>query len=217
MKSTNIQIPLGSNTLVKGLFTGGTKETGLCVLFLHPHPRYGGDIDNHVITELERACQEDGLSTFKFSFRGAGSNLRGYQGIRGSRVEVRACMDYMKAEFKISSFGLVGYSYGGSVALSAALMPNVKFLVTLSASVELFKGTRTSLDQLLHIDYPILLFHGMGDTVVPFDDMRLIESSITRDVHSVPLAGEGHFYQNSLTTVIDEFRRFLKINVTTQR
>ena len=210
MKSTKIQIPLGSNTIVKGSFTEGTKETGLCALLLHPHPRYGGDIDNHVITQLERACQEEGFSTTKFSFRGAGSNPRGYQGIRGSRVEVRACMDYMRDKLKISSFGLVGYSYGGSVALSAALMPNVKFLVTLSASVELFKGTGTSLEHLLNLDYPILMFHGEDDTVVPFDDMQLIQSSITRDVHSVPLAEEGHFYQNSLPAVIDEFRLFLK-------
>lgn len=210
VKSTKIEVPLGSYT-IKGVFTEGLNDNGFCAIFLHPHPRYGGDITNHVITQLEQACQEDGLSTFKFSFRGAESNPHGYQGVDGSRDDVIACIEYLEDELKISSFGLIGYSYGGSVALSAALVSNAKFLVTLSASATLFNETGTSLDELIGLKCPIMMFHGVDDMVVKFNDMKLIQSSIKSNVHSIPLADEGHFYQKSLPIVIDELRRFFNL------
>src|SRR5437870_1749312 len=46
----------------------------LCAVVLHPHPLYGGDMDNHVVTSLCAALNTLGATTLRFNFRGAGAS-----------------------------------------------------------------------------------------------------------------------------------------------
>ena len=43
----------------------------LAAVVLHPHPLYGGDMDNHVVTSLVGGLNALGATTLRFNFRGA--------------------------------------------------------------------------------------------------------------------------------------------------
>jgi len=48
----------------------------------HPHPLYGGTMDNKVVTTVARALQESGIPTLRFNFRGVGASAGAFD--RGS-------------------------------------------------------------------------------------------------------------------------------------
>src|SRR5476649_1888238 len=40
----------------------------------HPHPLFGGTMDNKVVTTVARALHETGIPTLRFNFRGVGAS-----------------------------------------------------------------------------------------------------------------------------------------------
>ena len=70
-------------------------DAELATIILHPHPLYGGDMYNPVVTTLAETFRECGLATFRFDFRGAGSRSE-YAGIPGAVDDANAATRLLK-------------------------------------------------------------------------------------------------------------------------
>ncbi len=179
------------------------------VLLLHPHPLYGGSMENGVVELLENLFGSEGITTCKIDFRGAGASIGPYQGPPGAVADTIGAYGYMRDKLALSSVGVVGYSFGGSIALASANRLNPKFLVALSASRQVFFDAGSSLADLSLVTCPVLLFHGLDDRVVPVSDLDCISSGFRRRVETLKLEREGHFYLQSLDLVREEVRAFV--------
>ena len=58
----------------------------------HPHPQYGGDMDNHVVTDLVPHAQRAGVATLRFNFRGTGHSTGSYAHGVGEADDARAAV-----------------------------------------------------------------------------------------------------------------------------
>lgn len=97
---------------LEGLFQHSKSDEG--VVITHPHPLYGGDMYNYVVEAVARAFRQNGYSTLRFNFRGAGDSEGQYdQGI-GEQNDVRAAIDFMICQ-NIGHIDLAGYSFGAYV------------------------------------------------------------------------------------------------------
>ena len=47
-------------------------DSAWAVVIAHPHPLYGGDLDNPVVVRIAEVCRAEGLATVRFNFRGVG-------------------------------------------------------------------------------------------------------------------------------------------------
>src|SRR5688572_2580189 len=62
------------------------------VVICHPHPLYGGDMENNVVQVITRALVKQGIAALRFNFRGVGlSGGRHGEGI-GEQEDVRAAL-----------------------------------------------------------------------------------------------------------------------------
>lgn len=177
-------------------------------MLLHPHPLYGGNMDNSIITSLEKLFLDAGFTTFRFNFRGACKSPNSFEGIHGATLDtLRASETIQNLNYIL--YGIVGYSFGGSTALRFAVSNSLFFLITLSASLDLFTESGYKKSKLSAINCPVLMFHGTSDRMVPITDMDAMAIQIGQKAKTVLLHNEDHFYLHSMQIVLDEVSRFI--------
>lgn len=86
------------------------------VVITHPHPLYGGEMDNPVVMTLAEVYQRRGYSTLRFNFRGVGASAGEYGDGDGEQDDVRAAAAHLSALGKTVT-DLAGYSFGAWVNL----------------------------------------------------------------------------------------------------
>ena len=99
--------------------SGGSGSPGVVVC--HPHPQFGGSMDNNVVYGVERAAIEAGFSTLRFNFRGVGRSMGRFDNGIGEREDVRRAVDRLAEEDGIGGIIVVGYSFGAVAGLPAAI------------------------------------------------------------------------------------------------
>lgn len=91
------------------------------LLLCHPHPLYGGDMDNPVVTRAAEAAGGAGLATLRFNFRGVGASEGAHDGGEAERDDVGAALGFLGERLPGQRpLGLLGYSFGAWVAARVA-------------------------------------------------------------------------------------------------
>lgn len=214
MESESIEFVSDACTL-HGKLSMRESQRKVSVVILHPHPLYGGNMHNHVVKELDRLFQGEGFTTFRFDFRGASTSPLGYSGVTGAVSDALNAITTLKSLTGRKDVGIVGYSFGASVAFRVALLTPSPFLVSLSASKGLIMEDGFNIEKLINISCPILMFHGKDDDVIPFEDLLDIAEILRLDSISTELLdGEGHFYQKSMPFVRTAIHQLVEVLYT---
>ena len=88
-------------------------------ILCHPHPLYGGSMDDAVIDVAQTRFQASGGGTVAFNFRGVGSSEGCHDGGTGEVDDVLAVADWLESNYTVDTLTLIGYSFGSSVAWRA--------------------------------------------------------------------------------------------------
>jgi len=116
-----ITMPSGPLTLEGAIhLPGETPAPGIVVC--HPHPMYGGDMNNNVVSAICDVAVENGIAALRFNFRGAGASEGKYENGVGEQDDVHAALSYLRAQPEVDPecITLAGYSFGAGVAVRAA-------------------------------------------------------------------------------------------------
>lgn len=97
---------------LEGLLEDGSTRDG--VIVTHPHPLYGGNMNNHVVGTIHQAFRNRGFTTLRFNFRGTGSSQGRYDNGIGEQSDLSAATTYL-LEKNIDNIYLAGYSFGAWV------------------------------------------------------------------------------------------------------
>jgi len=117
--------------------TPSTREerVGVVGVVCHPHPLYGGTMQNKVVYTLARAMQEAGAPTVRFNFRGVGASEGQYAEGVGELADARAVIAWARGRWHCDALWLAGFSFGAAVALQAAQTERPLALVTVAPPV----------------------------------------------------------------------------------
>ncbi len=167
--------------------------SGRWALLCHPHPLYGGSMDNKVIVTVERALQQKGWSTCVFNFRGVGESAGEYSGGQGERLDLLAVHRYLQDQHEVSHLLLGGFSFGAYISLSAWPQLTPQQLLSLAPPVGLwpFDGIRTP-------ECPWVVIQGGADEVVAPDAVWAWLSSLERRPTLYWRDGVSHFFHRQL-------------------
>ena len=86
------------------------------VVICHPHPRYGGDMDNPVVVRVQEACAAEGLATLRFNFRGVGGSSGTHGEGVGEQDDARAALEALAQKAGTAALAIAGYSFGAWIA-----------------------------------------------------------------------------------------------------
>ena len=86
------------------------------VVLCHPHPLYGGDMENPVVVRVQEVCAELGLATLRFNFRGVGASGGVHGGGVGEQDDAAAALDALAKAMGGGTLAIAGYSFGSRIA-----------------------------------------------------------------------------------------------------
>ncbi len=186
--------------------TPGTRPAVVGVV-CHPHPLYGGTMQNKVVHTLARAMQELGTPTVRFNFRGVGSSSGAYDAGRGEAEDALAVAAWARARWQCDALWLAGFSFGSAVALEAAPMLRPHALVTVAPPVGRILATTVA-----HPGCPWLVVQGDEDELVDCAAVSEWVAGYAEPPQLAILRGAEHFFHGRLVELRSLVSRFLAEN-----
>jgi alpha/beta superfamily hydrolase len=169
-------------------------RTDIVAVCCHPHPLYGGAMQNKVVHTLARACQDQRVTTVRFNFRGVGASAGKHDDGVGESEDAAVVADWARNATGASRLWSLGFSFGGFVAYRLATIRDAAALVTVAPPVQRFDFTKLPVPRC-----PWLVAQGDTDEFV--DHERVLDW--TRSLEPPPevriLAGAEHFFHGRLT------------------
>jgi uncharacterized protein len=171
----------------------------------HPHPLFGGTMDNKVVTTVARALQDTGMPTLRFNFRGVGASAGAFDGGIGETADANTVASWGAQHWPGRALVIAGFSFGGYVALRLAQLRVPRYLITIAPAIQRFDGTSMAVPRC-----PWLVVQGDADDVV--DPAAVVEwvNSLDPRPRLVVLPGVGHFFHGRLhdlrNAVVDAIR-----------
>ena len=108
-----LQGPAGAIEALRDVPEG--RPRGIAVI-AHPHPLFGGTMDNKVVQTLARAFVQSGWAALRFNFRGVGASAGAHDEGRGETEDLLALV---AAQAPDGALALAGFSFGSFVASRA--------------------------------------------------------------------------------------------------
>lgn len=183
--------PAGALEVVLDLPPEGVTVRGTAVLS-HPHPLFGGTLDNKVVQTLARAFVQSGWRAVRYNFRGVGASEGTYDEGRGELQDLLTVVQQMAPD---GSLALAGFSFGAFVtshAIGALAARDLQALVLVGTAATRFEVAPIA--AALH-DRTLVL-HGEADDTVPLADAMNWARPQGLPVTVVP--GVGHFFHGQL-------------------
>ena len=165
---------------------------GIAVI-AHPHPLFGGTMDNKVVQTLARAFVACGWTAVRFNFRGVGASEGVHDEGRGE------CEDMLEVVEQLAPQGplaIAGFSFGAFVASGAVeklwASRDVRQLVLIGTAASRFSVVTLPADA----HERTLVVHGEADDTVPLSAVMDWARPQSLPVTVVP--GGGHFFHGQL-------------------
>ena len=179
------------------------------VVIAHPHPLFGGTMDNKVVQTLARAFTQCGWTAVRFNFRGVGGTAGVHDEGRGELDDMLAVVASAAPQGQIC---LAGFSFGAFVTTHAfeRLGPTrqIDKLVLVGTSVS--RSVAAPIDPAAHLK--TLVVHGEQDDTVALAAVMDWARPQALPVTVVP--GGGHFFHGQLPLLKNLVLRHLSSSFT---
>lgn len=153
-------------------------------LIAHPHPLFGGTLDNKVVQTLARTLAALGYETWRPNFRGVGSSEGRFDEGAGEVEDLAAVLDRLKSK----PYVLAGFSFGAAMQARLATRVRPERLVLVGVAVSSFEVPR--------VPPGTLVIHGEHDETVPL--AAVLDWARPQELPVVLAPGADHFFHRKL-------------------
>ena len=201
-KKTSCPGPAGA--IVMALDTPAGASRGVVVI-AHPHPLFGGTLDNKVVQTLARAFAQGGWTAVRFNFRGVGASEGVHDEGRGEIDDMLAVVQQVAPE---GALALAGFSFGAFVTSHvfkrlAAIRPISKLVLVGTAA------SRFAVAEIAESAHgETLVIHGEQDDTVPLQ--AVLDWARPQALPVTVIPGGGHFFHGQLPLLKNLMVRHLR-------
>jgi len=182
----------------------GLQAVSAFAVVCHPHPLYGGSMDNKVVYTVARALEQLGAPAIRFNFRGVGASAGSYDEGRGETADALAVVAYGRRRWPNAALWLAGFSFGGAVAVRAAGEAGPQRLIAVAPGI-----TTITVTDAAPPACPWLIVHGDADEVVPLEAVRAWADTLSPAPQMRVLPGASHFFHGRLNELRDVVLAFM--------
>ncbi len=171
----------------------------------HPHPLFGGTLDNKVVYTLARSFHDLGMPTLRFNFRGVGKSAGSFADGFGETEDTLAVIAAGREKWPGAALWLAGFSFGGAVAIRAAATSRPARLVAVAPAIK-----RVSLEGVPVPACPWLIVQGEADELVNAEETLEWARPLANPPQIALLPGVEHFFHGKLNELREAVTRFAR-------
>ncbi|UCD70769.1 MAG: hypothetical protein JSW70_07115 [Syntrophobacterales bacterium] len=174
---------------IEGLLSLDKRPPKGSVIICHPHPLFGGDMDNTVVVAITRIAAMWDFTSLRFNFRGVGESTGTFGGGTSEQKDVKGAIDYLGEGRKLPVILVAGYSFGAIAGLPVgAHDERVRGLIGVAPPLEMF-----DFGFLRNCPKPKLFVCGDRDTICPSSKMEELFETLSEPKWLRILPGIDHF------------------------
>ena len=180
-------------------------------IILHPHPQYGGSMNNKVVYNLHYTFFNLGFSCLRFNFRGIGKSQGQFDQGVGELSDAASALDYLQLHVpNARSCWVAGVSFGAWIAMQLLMRrPEVKGFVAVSPPAKTY-----DFNFLAPCPSSGMLINGKNDKVVNPDDVYELALKLKQQkgitITHEEIDGANHFFEPGMTEMLSKVENYIK-------
>ena len=214
IENKEIFIP-GPSGRIQGKYFKSKQKGAPVALVLHPHPQYGGSMNNKIVYETYNCFYKNNFSVVRINFRGVDKSDGIFDNGQGELSDAAAALDWIERENPgYSQCWVSGFSFGALICMQLIMRrPEVNKFVTISPQPNLYDFTFLS-------PCPIsgIIINGKNDELVQEESIINLKKRLSTqkniEVKFEVINNANHFYKNKEKELSETIDRYIKDKIT---
>ena len=199
----------GPEGRLEGRYMHGKLENAATALVLHPHPQYGGTMNNKVVYSIYQSFVARGFSTLRFNFRGVGRSQGIYDKGEGELSDAASALDWLQMYNPNASFCWVaGFSFGSWIGMQLLMRrPEITSFISVAPPANSYDFTF-----LAPCPSSGLMVLGDSDQIVTAESVSKLVEKLSAQrgiiIDNILIPGANHFFTgkiDEMMKVVDDY------------
>jgi alpha/beta superfamily hydrolase len=201
----------GPDGRLEGRYQPSAARTAPIALVLHPHPRFGGTMNNQIVYRLFYMFQERGFTCLRFNFRGVGRSQGFFDHGVGELADAAAALDWIQTLHPDSrGVWIAGFSFGAWIGMQLLMRrPEISGFISVAPPANIY-----DFGFLAPCPSSGLMLHGDKDELVPHESVAKLVQKLSnqRDItiDYKPIRGADHFFSDHLDVIATRLDDYLE-------
>ena len=195
---------------LEGRYQPSKEKNAPIAMVLHPHPQFGGTMNNKIVYDLFYMFQKRGFTTLRFNFRGVGRSQGSFDNGVGELSDAASALDWVQQVHPEAQVTWVaGVSFGALIGMQLLMRrPEIRGWLSIGAPASMY-----DFSFLAPCPASGIFIHGAQDTVVqPQAVTKLVEKLRTQKhitVHHEEIPRANHFFENEQEELMKSVDNYL--------
>jgi len=200
----------GPSGRIEGRYQPGKEPNAPVAIILHPHPEFGGNMNNQITYDLYYMFVERGFATLRYNSRGVGRSQGMFDHGLGELSDAASALDWLQS-INAESKGcwIAGFSFGAWIGMQLLMRrPEVEGFISIAPQENLY-----DFSFLAPCPSSGLIVHGSADKVAPPDAVQRLVDKLQQQkgitVEQKTIEGANHFFSGQVDELIGACGEYL--------
>ena len=200
---------------LEGRFQPAKRKNGPIAIVLHPHPQFGGTMNNQIVYQLFYMFAKRGFAVLRFNFRGVGRSQGEFDHGSGELSDAAAALDWVQSVHPDArSCWVAGFSFGAWIGMQLLMRrPEIEGFISIAPQPNLYDFTF-----LAPCPSSGLIIHGENDKVSPPKDVQTLVDKLRTQkgikIEQQIVKGANHFFESNVDGLIASCADYLDRRLT---
>ncbi len=187
----------GPDGRLEGRYQPAKTPTAPIALILHPHPQYGGTMNNKVVYALYQHFVQRGFAVLRFNFRGVGRSQGRFDNGQGELSDAASALDWLQTQNpNAADCWIAGFSFGAWISMQLMMRrPEIGGFISIAPPASIY-----DFSFLAPCPSSGMIVHGDKDELVPLAAVNKLAQKLSAQknikIEYRVVEGADHFFSD---------------------
>ncbi len=200
----------GPEGRLEGRYKHGDRPDAPVALVLHPHPQYGGTMNNKIAYTLYQLFSQRGFSVLRINFRGVGRSQGEFDQGQGELSDAASALDWMQnINPDAGGCWVAGFSFGAWIGMQLLMRrPEISGFISIAPPANMF-----DFSFLAPCPSSGLIIQGTADDLVPEPHVAKLVERLTHqrriNIDYRKVEGASHFFDDRIDALVESVDQYM--------